>query len=85
MKTTFACLLQCFTHYIHAKTIYFDIHLNTADTVTGSCHFKVHITQVIFITKDIGKYRELTVLADQSHRHTGNVFRNGNTGIHQCK
>src|SRR6185436_5889238 len=67
MQTSFSCLLQCLAHYVHAQAIYFYIHLYTANAITGTCHFKIHITEVIFITKYIRQYCKLSILADQTH------------------
>src|SRR5690606_126114 len=48
-------LLKRFSHGLHAQPVYFDIHLHGTNTFTGTGNFKVHIPQVVFITKDVGK------------------------------
>ena len=55
MQSSLARLFKCFTHRVHTQTIHFDIHLHTADSITCSGYFKIHIAQMIFITEDISK------------------------------
>src|SRR5690606_9431179 len=49
MESATSCLFQCLTHYIHGKTIYFNIHLYSTNTIASTCYFKVHISEMVFI------------------------------------
>jgi hypothetical protein len=39
------------------NAFYLDIHLQGTDTALGTGNLEIHITQVIFITEDIGQAR----------------------------
>src|ERR1051326_6550562 len=43
MQPPSSCLFQCLSHHIHWQTIYFDIHLHTADAVSCAGNFKIHV------------------------------------------
>ena len=55
-----------------AKTINLDIHLSSGDTVSGTRYLEVHITEVVFVTEDVGEDRVVRtlVLRDQTHGDT---------------
>src|ERR1043165_9102407 len=71
VHTAVLCLGKCLCKYFLAKAVYFNIHLDTADTIACTGYFKVHITQVIFIAQDISKYNYFAIFArDKTHPYT---------------
>ena len=54
MQTSLLCLLKCDFHDLLGDTLDLDIHLQRGNTISSTGNFKVHITQVIFIAKDVG-------------------------------
>ena len=61
----------------------FDVHLQRSNTVGGTGHLEVHVTQVVFVTQDVGQHCKAVVFLDQAHGDTGNVGFHGNASIHQ--
>ena len=55
MQPALASLFQCLAHDFHAQSIYLNIHLDSANAFTCSGYFKIHIAEMIFITKNICK------------------------------
>ena len=80
-----SCLFKGSHHGFHAQAINLDVHLDTADTIAGTGNLEVHVTKMIFITKDVCKDCVFTISSscDQSHGNATHVFWNGNTCIHQ--
>ena len=64
------CLLQRHFHNLLVDAFDLDVHLQSSDTRRGTRDFKVHITQVILITQDIGENRKLIAFLHQTHRDT---------------
>ena len=50
----FFCLIECFTHDFSGNAINLDIHLQCGNTFGSTGNFEVHITEMIFITQNIG-------------------------------
>ena len=53
-------LCQRFFHDLGRDTRDLDVHLQRGDTVFGARHLEVHVTQVIFVTQNVGQDRILT-------------------------
>ena len=64
------CLLQRHFHNLLVDAFDLDVHLQSSDTRRGTRYLKVHITQVILITQDIGKNRKLIAFLHQTHCDT---------------
>ena len=59
--------------------------LNARDAVLRTGNFEVHVTEVIFVTHDVSKKRELVTLFYQADRDTRCWLLDWNTGIHECE
>ena len=82
MQTTIAGLSQCDLHDFFGDALDFDVHLQGSNTVFGTCHFEVHIAEMIFITQDIGQHGKLALVEDQTHRHACDVVLERDARIH---
>src|SRR5690606_17635879 len=78
-------LLERLLHHFHLQSIYLNVHLHAANTIACTGYFEVHITEVIFISKNVCENRVLFALRDQSHCHTRYVLRHWHTCVHQRK
>ena len=70
-----------------AQTVTLDIHLCSCKTVFCTSCLEVHITKVVFITKDITQ-NSIFIFAwvlNQSHCNTTYWLLHWNTSIHKCK
>ena len=87
VQTTFASLRQSTLEDFVAKTIDLDVHLSSGDTVSGTRHLEVHITEVVFVTEDVGEDRVVRtlVLRDQTHGDTRYGLSDGHTSVTQSE
>ena len=83
MKTRVPSLTQGGFHDLLGDTLDLDIHLQRGHTRFCSGDFEIHITEVIFITQDIGQHGETIVLKYETHRNTRDRRFQGDPGIHQ--
>jgi len=83
IETTGFGLLQRNFHYFTGNTVDLDVHLQRVDTVGSTCHFEIHVAQMILITEDIGQNGEIVTLLDQTHGNTGHRRLDRHAGIHQ--
>ena len=59
-----------------------DVHLQRRDTVGGAGHLEVHVTQMIFVTQDVGEHGEVVALFDEPHGDAGHGRLQRHTRIH---
>jgi len=87
VQTTFASLCQSTLEDFVAKTIDLDIHLSSGDTVSGTRYLEVHITEMVFVTEDVGEDRVVRtlVLRDQTHGDTRYGLSDGYTSVTQSE
>ncbi len=87
MQATLTGLLQGFLQHFVGQAVHLDIHLGSGDTVLGTGHLEVHVTQVILIAQDIGQDGIAVVrtlgIGNQTHGHTGNRLADLHTRIHK--
>ncbi|MNB93696.1 hypothetical protein D3C75_408330 [compost metagenome] len=83
VQTRTFSLVQCSVHDLFGDTFNFDIHLQRRDTVAGTRHFEVHITQVIFIAQDVRQNHEVLAFFHQTHCDTRNSGFDRHACIHQ--
>src|SRR5690606_30445449 len=62
-----------------------DVHLQCGHTTGGTGYFKVHVTEVVFVTEDVGQNGKAVIFFHQTHCDTGNRRFQRYTGIHQCQ
>ena len=77
------CLVEGFAHDFLRDALDLDIHLQRGNAIICSGHLEVHVAEVIFITKDIGKNGEIVAFLDQSHGNACHRRLDRDTGIHQ--
>ena len=83
METARFRLLEGFFHNLLRNACDFDVHLQRGDAVGSPCDLEVHITKVIFITKDVCQNSiGAVIFKDQTHRNTSNRRLERDTGIH---
>ena len=83
MQTSGLGLGQGFSHDLPADAVDLDIHLNSSNTIFGTGNLKIHIADMIFVTKDITQNDKLVTLLHQSHGDSGNRCFDRHPGIHQ--
>ena len=49
----------------------------------SSCHFKIHVSKMIFITKNICNDSKTFLFLNQAHRYTGNWSFHRDSCIHE--
>ena len=82
MQTGQLRLFQRDFHDLLIDTFDFDVHLQCSDTLSSTRYLEVHVTQVIFITENIGKHGKLIALFHQTHSNTGNGCFQGYASRH---
>ena len=86
VETTLTSLFHSLLHNFCCYTGNLDIHLETSNTVFCSGNLKVHITKVIFFTKNIAQNLVTSVwivslwFCDKTHGNTGNHLLHRDTG-----
>ena len=60
-----------------------DVHLQGGDAFFGTGHLEVHVTQVVFVTQDIGQHGKTVAFLDQAHGDSGDRRLDRNAGVHQ--
>ena len=72
MESSIPRLFKRRFHDLFSNALDLDVHLKRRDARLRAGNFKVHVTQVIFIPKDIRQDRKAIIFFNQPHRHTGN-------------
>ena len=85
MHSAIFCLSKSSAHNIFRNPRNFNIHLQGRNTVISTSNFKVHITEMIFITQNIRQNRKALAFKDEAHRNTGDWAADWNTRIHHRK
>ena len=83
MHARFLGLCQRHLHDLFGDALDLDVHLQSGDTVGGTCHLEVHVAQVILITQNVGQDRKAVFFLDQAHGNTGHVRLDRHASIHQ--
>ena len=83
IQTPIFSLSQCNLHDLFGNTVDLDVHLQRIDAISGTGHFEVHVTQMIFVTQDIGQNSKLITFLDQTHGNTSNRRLDRHTSVHQ--
>ena len=83
MHAGFFRLSQCHLHDFFGDALDFDVHLQRGHAIGGTSHLEVHVTQVIFVTQNVGQHGKTVAILDQTHRNASHMRRHGHTGIHQ--
>ena len=73
---------QSHLHDFFGNALDLDVHLQSGNTVGGTGYFEVHVTQVVFITQDVGQHREAVGFFDQTHGDTRHVGFHRNACVH---
>ena len=75
MDTSLAGLLESLLKHVVAEAVNLDVHLGCSDSILGTGHLEVHISEVVLVTEYIGKYGVTVVralgISDEAHSHTG--------------
>ena len=81
----FFCPCDRFTDNLVCKSVDLDIHLDGCDSLIGSCHLKVHVSEKVFQTLDVGEDQIIIVAVSchQSYRNTGYRRFDRHTCCHQ--
>ena len=82
VHTRFLGLRQGHLHDFLGDTLDLDVHLQGSNTVGRTCHLEVHITQVIFVTQDVGQHGKAVAILDQTHGDTCHVRLHWHASIH---
>ena len=86
MEASLACLLKCLGKNVIAESVNLDVHLGCSDTVCGTGYLEVHISEMVLISKNIGKDCISVIwtlcVSDKTHGHTRNRFLDLHAGIH---
>lgn len=59
------------------------VHLQGGDALGGAGDLKVHVTQEVLETLDVGQDHGLALLLDQAHGDTGDRALNGHAAVHK--
>ena len=85
VHTSLSSLLECRSEDFVGESVDLDVHLRGGDTVLGTGHLEVHVTEVVLISEDVGEHGPLAGcgVGDQSHGDTRDGFLDLHAGIHQ--
>ena len=78
----FLSLCQSHLHDLLGDTLDLDVHLQGSNTVGSTRHLEVHVTQMIFVTQNVGQHGKTIAILDQTHGDTSHVRLHGHTRIH---
>jgi len=70
-------LEQGLAHYLLRQGADLVVHLHGRDALAGACHLEIHVAQVVFVTKNVGKDAHLASLLDEAHCDTGDRCLHG--------
>ena len=85
VQATCLGLSQSYFHDFFGDAIDLDVHLQCGHAISCTGHLEIHITQMVFITQNVGQHGEAITFFHQTHGHTGNRCLQRHTGIHQCQ
>ena len=70
-------------HDLLGDALDLDVHLQRGDAAIGAGDLEVHVTQVIFVTEDVGQHREAVAFLDEAHRDAREVRLQRHAGVHE--
>ena len=83
MQTPFARLAQRSLHNFRGNAGNLDIHLKCGNTIFGTRHFEVHITQMIFVAQNIRQHCKTVAFLDQPHCDSRHMRFHRHACVHQ--
>ena len=83
--TTSLSLCECFFEDFVRKSVALDVHLRSGQTFERTRGLEVHISEVVFVTEDVGEDSifVFTWILDQAHCDTRHRSLQGYTSIHE--
>ena len=83
----FMSLLERFSKHFVRKSVNLDIHLGCRDSIYSSGNLEVHVSEVIFIAKDVGQDSipvvRMLLVCNKTHCDAGNWLPDLNASIHE--
>src|SRR5690606_38548217 len=83
IQACFQCLIQGDLHDLFGDALDLDVHLQRGYALGSTGDLEVHVTEVVFVTEDVGQDGELLTFLDQAHGDTGHRSLHRHTSVHQ--
>src|SRR5689334_16923525 len=83
VQTAGARLIECHAHDLRRHAFDLDVHLERGHAIFRAGDLEVHVTEMIFVTEDVGEHLEAAAFEHETHRHAGDGRFDRHSSIHQ--